>query len=320
MLCCIREFTSRCNGIIFGGFVRDMIIHDHFAQAYYEYADRKEELLDQYSNKDHHPESWPMRTHQPEDIDIALTTENYNEFKKLLETNGYKFKVKHNDLTHPYRVHLANHDMKIDTLTVSVKVHHLLASYTNITQTMPSIKIDVIFKDSFDPVKDRFPIGKVDFECNALVIKNGSIDLQGLNNYQKDPFNKLRKINDIVDDIIKFRAIPINPEEHRIDKMISKGFHIVDRFIEILPSKEVDKYEGQCITCCSKFKKHDIVLKNRCCDGHYHLACYKDICSNARNKYDNIHYCVMCRALNTHSATTPTTFERFVRVPFVCVD
>ena len=315
MLCCMREFITRCNGIIFGGFVRDMIIHDHYAQTYYEYADRKDELVDQYENKDYHPESWPMRTHQPEDIDVAMTTEKYDEFKKLLEKHGYKFKTKHNDIKHPYRVHLADHDMKIDTLTVSVKVHHLIASYTNITHTMPSIKIDVIFKDSFDPLKDRFPIGKIDYECNAMIIRNGSLDLQNLNNYQKDPFNKLRKINEIVDNIIQFKAISIEPERHRIEKMISKGFYIMDRYIEIISAKEVEKYDGHCIVCCSKFKKHDIMLKNKCCDGRYHLTCYKNTCSKARNNFDNIHYCIMCRAQNIHSDTVPTMFERFIREP-----
>lgn len=319
MLCCMRELILRCDGLIFGGFVRDLIIHDHFAQTYYEYADRKEDLVDQYSNKDYHPESWPMRTYQPEDIDIALTTEKYEQFKSLLEKNGYRFKVKHGDIKHPYRVHLADHDMKIDTLTVTVKVHHLVASYSTITQTMPSIKIDVVYKESFDSVKDRFPIGKVDFECNALVIKNGSLDLQSLNNYQKDPYNKLRKINEIVDDIINFKAIPVNPEQHRIEKMIDKGFHISDRYIEVLSAKEAIKYDGCCITCCSKFKKHDIMLKNKCCDGRYHLACYKNTCLKARNQFDNIHYCIMCRSANAFSVATPTSFERFIREPYVCV-
>ena len=320
MLCSIRDIISRCNGVIFGGFVRDMIIHDHYAQTYYEYLAEKDELVDQYSNKDFHPESWPMRTHQPEDIDVAMTTSQYDEFKKNLDSKGYRFKTKKLPTNHPYRAHLAENNMQLDTLTVFIKVHHLIASYTNITQMMPSIKIDVIYKESFDPAKDRFPLGKVDFECNALVINNGTLDLQSLNNYQKDPFNKLRKINEIVEDIIKFHATPIYPEAHRIEKMIEKGFYIIDRFIEIMPVKELNKYEGQCIVCCSKVKKHDIMLKNKCCDGRYHLRCYKDSCSKARTKFDNIHYCVMCRTHNIHSDAVPNAFEAQIRTPFMCVE
>ena len=88
MLCCMRDIVIKCEGIIFGGYVRDMIIHDHYSQTYY---NESKQLSDaSYNNPKVHPESWPMRTFMSDEMDIFLMPEKYKEFKAMIEKQDYQ--------------------------------------------------------------------------------------------------------------------------------------------------------------------------------------------------------------------------------------
>ena len=164
MLCCMRDIVIKCEGIIFGGYVRDMIIHDHYSQTYY---NESKQLSDaSYNNPKVHPESWPMRTFMSDEMDIFLIPEKYKEFKAMIEKQDYQIKTKNKN--------------KYDILFITIKMHSLLK---DLSKDVPVLKINVFYKE--------LPT-KFDFECNSLMIQNGTISTM-LN--IPNIFCKLKKIN-----------------------------------------------------------------------------------------------------------------------------
>jgi hypothetical protein len=258
LFCCMRDYVTKCDGVIFGGYVRDMIIHDHYSRTYYKAIKNN----DDYNNSNIHPESWPMRTIVPERMDIVMTADNFKNLMDTLEQNSYEFKIKTKK--------------DYDVLFVTIKMHPLLTSII-----VPTIKIH-IFKTLPE---------KIDFECNSLIIQNGTITMQNILN----PFCKYKKVNAIVDDIVNFIAVPIEPDTFNMFKIIEKNFKV----LHIIDSKEPCSRAKKCVICSVEFMKEPII-KNTCCDAQYHIQCYKETCLRALSEHNNVHYCSMCKGAHAY--------------------
>jgi hypothetical protein len=306
----LETIIKNTNGTIFGGYVRDKIIHDKYAQDFYR-ANLEAHHTLQYDNSDHDPSSWPWRTHIPQDIDVVFSNINFQKFMVLLDQSGYLVKIIY---TRPANKYLMINDNIGDILhtkiAVILKVHRLIYSYTTVASQLPSVLIDVLHKD--DISSDNIPYGRVDFECNSLIITPaGTIDYMIP---KCDPFLKYQKLSRIIENIVQRIAIPVNPEHFRIMKILKRGFTIQDRFVTIKSNIDSREYEGHCVICCDEFKGTDYnIVKNSCCDASYHIACYKKSCRVATTSYNNIVDCVMCRRRNAYATCTSTPFENYFR-------
>lgn len=77
----IEKFLiTKCEVSIFGGYVRDMMLHHHGAMAYYSHLTREEgapsERKDLYNDPTFHPESYQDRNTYPRDIDCFVAAES----------------------------------------------------------------------------------------------------------------------------------------------------------------------------------------------------------------------------------------------------
>ena len=87
----VRDVVLDMDGFIFGGFVRDSIIHDHFASKYYEVAlhGGNKSL---YNNPLFMPDTWD-RTTMPSDLDCFMTEVDFTDMLKAFARKRILAKV-----------------------------------------------------------------------------------------------------------------------------------------------------------------------------------------------------------------------------------
>jgi hypothetical protein len=95
MMSVLKKLILEQNGMIFGGFVRDSIIHDHFAQLYYKHCLSNDIEYDvkhsQYSNPLFVPTT-ADRLIVPSDIDCFMTEAEYVKFFSSAKLNLQKYR------------------------------------------------------------------------------------------------------------------------------------------------------------------------------------------------------------------------------------
>ena len=302
----LQDLILQNNGVIFGGYVRDKIIHDKFAQDFYQARKNTETILD-YDNPMHHPESWPWRTLLPIDIDIAMSTRMIKNLTAAISNAGYICRVLYTKKANIYLSSPVN--LSHTKLLVKLKLHKLIYNYTSVREQIPDVMIDVIHKENLEST-DIIPFGSNDFECNSLVIScPNTLDTR----LRMDPFLKYQKLCSIIDDTVNLKAVPVNPAPYRMQKMLKKGFTIEDRYIIVKPPRLSKTYEGRCVICFNDFTGSvNELVKNKCCDASYHLSCYQHSCLSSTS-YNNIINCAMCRQRNKYVTNPNTALEDLLR-------
>lgn len=298
----IKTQLLKVGGCIFGGYVRDSLIHDYYADKFYAACLSSETSLN-YDDPMHHPESWPWRTYLPEDIDVVMTTFQLNELKNTLTQKGF---ITDELYTCPANIymHANGHNVVPPTLQLTrIKVKIALANIFNIG-TMPCIKIDVLHCVDFKG-HDLPPFGVIDFECNSLVLsKDGCVTVHSADNILDFSYNMLhchQQTARIVQDIIALRAVAVTPQRHRIKKMLQKGFTLIDKCVQLIPTIYMPKYDGVCIICHEQIDhkegtaSENYCIKNVCCDAHYHPVCFCNCINKSVSEYNNSDNCIMCR-------------------------
>lgn len=285
----IKSIIAECNGVLFGGAVRDSVIHDYFAIKFYTESDNME-----YDNKNAHPESWPWRCLSPCDIDTVMSTENIEVFKKALKKKDYTIVpiIVNSAMPRQYG-NFFDSGLLHNKYIIKVKMHPLITEFTNANMKIPCVHIDVIHKGGLEAEK-AFPLGDIDFECNSLIITpRNTIELP--DKTKQNPITKLKKLQSIIDDIQNFIARPVKPELYRFQKMIAKGFTVIDRHLIVYPKSVSVKTEEHCIVCFADFSTAELQVKNKCCNARYHKECYALSVKRSTTEYDNIRACIMCR-------------------------
>ncbi len=340
----IAECLMTCGFTIYGGFVRDYILHDSNAIDYYKKKDMEEnsklgndisssccyflpEDIDNflYQNKDFIKET-ADRTVIPKDIDCYGEKSSFYKFINIIKAKKFEFEIVYRRDPSKYleglileegttkqvmlKVSMINHKKisKIKNIIYSnlskiahtneldITINGLNDSLNNLVTTMPYVYVEMIYSlnpgNSYQP-----PFGKLDFECNGLLLENRdirlsrdlnlSINIKSINKYD-DPFTRHIYVNKVIDDIMNRKAYLCRSDIdlQRIQKFYDRGWSICGK--NIIKTVEDENYNGHCIICHDKMGNGNH-YKLYCCDARYHRNCL------VQSLKRDIVSCAMCR-------------------------
>jgi hypothetical protein len=269
----VAEKIVELGGYIFGGYVRDKLLHDLHAQDYYSYMHENDfDVLNNYHNSEMHPQSFD-RVIVANDIDCYMKKADFEKLKKSLnemrlnvvslwDSDPSEYLV---DINIPPNI-MRHHRYKISTLGDHLikKIRKILKNnivaddFRNEMTSAINTFIDeiedisrsanniIFYLDIFTPVDDvtfdtyEAPFSNVDFECNGLIYSKKGIHISQhilkLSGVYMNPLNVYQKMSLIISDIKNRIATPINMEigEYRIRKMIKKDWTIQNDSFQIV--------------------------------------------------------------------------------------
>jgi len=294
----IKDAALDVKGVVFGGAVRDLIIHNHTASNFYEKVGKGLFNESDYNDFYIDPETRD-RFILPQDIDIAFYSKtDLRKFKDELSRSG--FVVLHESTPRCPSHYFASfpEGWLHSKWVVSLKLPKLLMNHTR-TSDIPTYEVDVIFPDPTMSVVVNHrmlpPFGMADFECNALAIVKAhgqemiTIDNKCLTVIGSSGLSRHITVDRIIKDIIDKKATFIGGDgmTHRIRKMIYKNYSIQTDTISVAyksqdgsPSQtnvaSSDDGKGDlCLICFDDITTDFVGLK--CCKGKYHPKCLKQV-------------------------------------------
>ena len=299
----MKDLSGRIlkHGKIFGGFVRDLIIHNHFAEKFYtEISEMEtEENWSKLYNDTFFLPQYKDRLKLPNDIDCFMTTEELRKLSRALDKSNVYESCERELNIGEYFLHAPVH-MKLTRLYVTLK-HNPLYEGMLPSSVRMTVKVDVLHIGTEHMVPDMEPpFANIDFECNALILEgNGVMRLSNQitkHSYLGDsPFDQFNKLKSVVDDIIARVARPVKKaNQFRVDKMFNNGWKIMDdKNLEYMFTLFAeDDPDDTCIVCCDTFSSISPQLKRSCCNGRYHKHCFERLIEN--ENFNGM--CPNCRA------------------------
>lgn len=316
-------------GTIFGGYVRDSILHDHYAQLYYENATPKEEVDKRYNDPSFYPE-YKDRTILPDDIDCYFPTYNHlKQFEAYLLQHKFCFKrlftrtdaseyiprlsKLKNMLSHiRYKISIVNPNklslirmLMIQNIPASARgeviddISAMLDELASKLVDIPSVQVDALI--AADPgIILSPPFGELDFECNGLVLTKQGLSLADDLKEKQTPnafiadINKLAKVHAA---ILKKEARLVQgnlTDKYRVTKMKVKGWTIShDDFSSILKCLPEETDTPTCIICHSSCQTN--CLKLNCCAARYHSQCLIEAATKGTAAMAITKTCIMCK-------------------------
>lgn len=302
----LEAIVLDAGGYAFGGYPRDRIIHDFYAEAFYAAG----EDASRYDCATAHPESWPWRTLLPSDIDAylpggkaavsalraALTAAEMDVtlVQEARPAQLYALGNSHDDdgAAAPTALRLPcdalPEGLQHTKLRVSPRVHPLLRAHLRGTlHILPSVCIDVLYFDVPAPSAQPpcLPFGTVDFECNAVVLtparsyellKPSLVGGAGATG-QVHPMRKHERLEAIMSDMLEGRAVAVAPARYRAQHMLDKGFTLQYAGVLTAVPRSVGRcYTGVCIICQGRIAHaYNHHLQAACgCDARYHFSCF----------------------------------------------
>ena len=282
-MCAVRDIILSNNGIIFGGFVRDSIMHDAGAQKFYKKFPRPQDRF-RYNDSSYDISS-NHRLILPNDIDVSISERNYTKFVEDMKVNRFNVieLFSHDPMHYFPSIDVEDPSLQHIKLLIQINfsaIRHEIALLPMNSKKIrdklegiissPQIYVDIL--RSKKPYNDPF-ISKIDFECNGLFQTKFGTGVASL--LLKDAVGILaqNQVKDkIIKDIIDNRAILVTPFDYRILKMSLKGFLIT---IEHKIFEEVEEYNDKCCVCCELLC--GIHVKLKCCSMIYHHACLASV-------------------------------------------
>jgi len=283
------ENGLHCNGVIFGGAIRDKILHDHGAQLFY----KTDHTTSEYIDPECHVESID-RLIIPNDIDIAFyKREHAEQFKRLLEKRGYIIvnnpgeSIEESDDSNYCREEDGMMHLK---WKIEINTPLFIKCYTQ--NILPQFQIDVLLPKigTERDIEDLPPFGNGDFECNALACYKSerndivtTIKKIHLKSGELNSFKISEYVDIITKDICNKKTYIINAEtpKYRYEHMLAKGFSIHSWNLSIFPEKEKD---DTCLLCNTS---EGTFVSTRCCNLKYNIYCFKELI----NFNDNFQCC-----------------------------
>jgi hypothetical protein len=313
------EIILKNNGILFGGCVRDIYLHEIHSSKFYSKFDENYIITNEdYNNKHIYPET-EKRMLIPTDIDafmyekdyvsfINLLKEKYNfGIRKIIDNNDtsyfnnsqdnikhYKFEItpmcsfydkpKRKIISNIFNKSILKMNYVNDLITFIIK------TINNIPFKTFNLDLIVIKNENNEP-----PFGNdLDFECNGLLMDNNGLRLSSLitKKIYNDPIKKHLYLNRVLEDSLNNIAKCITYNENRFNKMLKKKWKID------LKSKNIDFIQesyndGHCIICHDKCHKNHFKLK--CCDSRYHMNCLSKMYIEGDTCLEITGKCPMCR-------------------------
>jgi hypothetical protein len=301
----IKDHVLDSGGYVFGGFVRDMIIHNRGANLFY-----RDTTVDDaaYSDASYHPQSLD-RLVLPRDIDCVFDCPSSFELfeRKLSVSSNFAFCRKRvNDAYLPESLKGFVHYQ----LFLSFKIAPLFRSYL---EKEPVFKVDaLVMEDDAIPAGEigrtsllrdaSSPLHRSDFECNSLVLfRSHCMDMISRNNARGlDVVTHNDDVQRIIQDTVARRAVFVSTDdacEHRVRSMLKKGYSLSTRTVAYHPRQpQVDPDSNDlgdeaidiCAICHEDMTAGEPFLKRNCCQGKYHAKCLMDVVSKCTS-------CPMCR-------------------------
>jgi hypothetical protein len=254
----IESQLRKVGGTIFGGYVRDKILHDSQAREFYSSFRR-----DDYSNPDVAP-ALKDRLLLPSDIDCVIDCAHV----VICALKEVGFDVK--KVEAPSRLEYQHSNFQ--RLVVSPQMTPILKG---ILSKSLDVQVDLVL---MSPLNLR----DLDFECNGLIIaSSGDYGLSPSFNIDC-PLERHEKVHAIIEDIKMKKALMIKYEFKRVNKMAMKGWLIMDEWTQ-WTSEETQEI---CVICHGDVSGDHV--KRGCCSLTYHVPCYvkmREMCQS----------CPMCR-------------------------
>lgn len=291
----VARAIQKAGGYIFGGFVRDSIIHDHNAEQFYKVFNKEncDDIYKTYNDTSILPE-FKERTIRITDIDCFMTEEQFKKLNEAFHADHYDCIIKDTKTAMFYfgggvvDVSMLKHSK----LIVKFRTNDVLQSIVD--NFAYYVKVDVIYADTPIDYIYRKLSSNMDFECNSLILSpDNSYTLPIQEGIIDKPIEKITKILGIIEDIKNKKAKMININmksilEFRISKMIEKGFSIYTKNIEVV---KISEEEEICIICRENIEKEKSHIKDIDCSARYCLSCYNDLLSHPSYK----HECPNCK-------------------------
>lgn len=281
----VSKVLQQANAYIYGGFVRDYIIHDYNAEKFYEiygYHDTLD-IYKKYNDPTVLPEFIDRKIYI-NDIDCYMTKEDYLNIIEVFNKNNYECIIKD---TKPATFYFGNtvkciqgyHHSK---LIIKFKVAEALQSIIN--QYKYSVNVDVIYADVNINKIHKEVTSHIDFECNSLVLNtDNSFKLAYYGcNVELRPLEKMEKLSSIIYDIKNKKAKLLIANENsiadfRIHKIQQKGFKIYTKNFEICHYTP-DTDDDICTICRDDIKKN--YIRDSDCNARFCFKCYNELITN----------------------------------------
>lgn len=299
-----------CNGIIFGGMVRDEIIATYNKTLFDNFIKSNKELYKNYWDTSYHPESME-RTRIPNDMDIYFSSKInadkfINKIEEFVKFHGGIFTI----------ISTANNPALLYTIGRNCIHNKILITFRpgrtfSFAGHKIELKIDIIINtDShyyYEP-----PFEACDFTCNLFVmVKNSQgYDIRLSNNTgtpldSMDFISKKRIETKIIDELLMkriefIRNVPSDSAEYingfRIMKMLKKDYKItnllfrdIDKSKKRKDSKETKKCEYQCDICMNDIDINNNdnlieILTNKYHKNIMHKSCFINYLDNEISK------------------------------------
>ena len=286
MMKAVAEIIIECDGTIFGGYVRDKIVHDHAADAFYEQAKMDADAL--YDDVSFLPKT-ADRILIPHDIDVFFEDCKLHAFEAEMQQNGIRLKkLFTHDNGYAGRVPKG---MPQDTSHSKYRVEFVIPFLHNV-MNLPTFTIDVIH--SVDPLNlHHF---NIDFDCNTLLMNKQGVSMATVPEVTKeDPLQRFFRMVNVIEDI-KVKKTRVHTQqwdldEHRLRAILKKGWKVhIGGSIETTFN---EAYDGHYIICHNELVQESVKLT--CCDAHYHLRCLDSALTLGESAMCETGKCIACR-------------------------
>jgi hypothetical protein len=170
------------------------------------------------------------------------------------------------------------------------QIKNFLKDAEKTVKKMPVVSVDVLIRTT--PASTEFPsfgtlsppFGTPDFECNALSM-NKTAGIQVSLNNERDPVNHALTLVRVMDDIVRFRAVPHDDEigAYRVVKMRKKNWSIIVNYTHIRQHEFSD--DDVCIMCHETFSNGDC----------FKFKCFHNATTLGDTAMLTSSRCIMCR-------------------------
>jgi len=315
----IKMIIFKWKGIIFGGFVRDSIIHDHYARMFYEkFDDYKSMWNEQFDIDTLH------RTIVSNDIDVCLyNRDDINNM--IIDINRHinnRFGI--DNMTMTFVEVVLSVDDKFDKYIAPCSGILHSYQYTITIGKIPYVTEGIVFNVNLDIIECKInglmpPFNKLDFLCNGFIMTNNDriylspntgTDIDNLNFVQKKEIEYK-----IIRDIIKFKtdyclkfSRGINSDDYtptsdvklteqackRVEKMVLRKNMWKIGNMPFIVDKNCEEFSNKnCCICYDNFKKKDRVA----------YVPFDDKKTNSKN-YPPMHIECLLKYLNSQIRST----------------
>lgn len=293
---------SAGKGHIYGGLLRDNILHDFMALKFYDndFGD----TFEVYNNPKIDKET-SLRTLVPADIDVLFHSfQNYEHFLTKIRLLGYTVgygRTSDGYNTPPIDGIEGSSRLKLE-ISSNVGIQDLKqenSRFIDMDFVLVFITVDVTISSVYVP--------SYDFLCNSLILSRDGFIFRdahlfsSVKSFIEKKEAQLDHVKRIEQQIHRMEAVMTSdhfntcpvPSKHRVLKMVKKGWLI--KYEDTISGKFIsqrDNDEDCCIVCREKFKEvahvpgmHQLFdgLKFSCCSAVYHPLCLIELVKKSRH-------------------------------------